>query len=28
VNVTEYLERLRSAGVGPGDLPVIQQEHI
>jgi hypothetical protein len=24
VNVTEYLERLGSAGVGPGDLPVIQ----
>jgi hypothetical protein len=24
MNVTEYLERLRSAGVGPGDLPVIQ----
>jgi Glycosyl hydrolase family 57 len=24
VNVTEYLERLRSAGVGPEDLPVIQ----
>src|SRR5271166_6256354 len=24
MNVTEYLERLRSAGIGPGDLPVIQ----
>ena len=24
MNVTEYLERLHSAGVGPGDLPVIQ----
>ncbi len=24
VNVTEYLERLRPAGIGPGDLPVIQ----
>ena len=24
MNVTEYLERLRSAGTGPGDLPVIQ----
>ena len=23
MNVTEYLERLRSAGIGPGDLPVI-----
>jgi len=24
VNVTEYLERLYSAGIGPGDLPVLQ----
>ena len=24
MNVTEYLERLGSAGVGPGDLPMIQ----
>jgi hypothetical protein len=24
MNVTEYLERLHSAGVGPGDLPVLQ----
>ena len=24
MNVTEYLERLHSAGVGPGDLPVVQ----
>ena len=24
MNVTEYLERLRSAGIGPGDLPVLQ----
>ena len=24
MNVTEYLERLRSAGVGPDDLPVVQ----
>jgi hypothetical protein len=24
MTVTEYLERLRSAGIGPGDLPVIQ----
>ena len=24
MNVTEYLERLHSAGIGPGDLPVIQ----
>ena len=24
MNVTEYLQRLGSAGVGPGDLPVIQ----
>ena len=24
MTVTEYLERVRSAGIGPGDLPVIQ----
>jgi len=24
MNVTEYLERLRTVGIGPGDLPVIQ----
>jgi hypothetical protein len=24
MNVTEYLERLHSTGIGPGDLPVIQ----
>ena len=24
MNVTEYLERLRSAGIGPDDLPIVQ----